>query len=437
MKVSIRTNKLKKGNSYTVFIDYGIVNGSRKREPLETFSKKIDAEKYKAKVQTEINSSSFIQIPNITFSEAIDEWMKNYVSNNCEPNTASGYKLINEKYLKPCLGHIPLKVISSVQGIDIINDYYNYLRFDLSKEFEKTKTGKKRQKKNLTYSSVEHHKAQISGILTYFMNSKRISRNICLNTTIPKTEEDKMKDTVIDNIEDVGDDELYEDKEFITPAQAIQVLNLFMNTCMMVPVCLATFMSLRRSEIAGILKNKVDKENMRLTINASRVRCGKQTIYKKRNKNKSSTRNIYIPKIMLNILEQDEKRQQKNKEIYGNNYIESKFLCVMDDGRPIRVDYISVKFKQVFDKFIEEETKKAKEKGNEFDFPYITLHKLRHLNISSLLAHGAYLTDVKDNAGHSDIGTTLHYTHNYTEGKKEIADKIDEIYTPLLDFKIS
>ena len=431
MKVSIRTNKLKKGKSYTVFIDYGIVNGSRKREPLETFNKKPDAENYKAKVQTEINNNTFINIPDITFSEAIDEWMENYVSNNCEPNTASGYKIINEKYLKPCLGHIPLKIISSTKGIDIINDYYKYLRFDLSNEFETTKTGKKKQKKNLSYSSIEHHKAQISGIFTYFMNNKKISRNICLNTVIPKTEEEKMRDTVIDNIEDFEDEELYEDEEFITPEQAIQVLNLFMNTCMMVPVCLATFMSLRRSEIAGLLKNKVDKEHMKLTINASRVRCGKQTIYKKRNKNKTSTRNLYIPKIMLNVLETDEKRQHKNREIFGEKYIESKFLCVMDDGKPIRVDYITVKFKQVFDKFITEQTEIAKQKGEKFNFPYITLHKLRHLNISALLANGAYLTDVRDSAGHSDIETTMHYTHNYTEGKKEIADKVDEIYTPL------
>jgi len=241
MKVSIRTNKLKKGKSYTVFIDYGIVNGKRKREPLETFIKKPDAENYKAKVQTEINNNTFINIPDITFSEAIDEWMENYVSNNCEPNTAAGYKLINEKYLKPCLGHIPFKIISSTKGIDIINDYYKYLRFDLSNEFETTKTGKKKQKKNLSYSSIEHHKAQISGIFTYFMNNKKISRNICLNTVIPKTEEEKMRDTVVDNIEDFEDDELYEDEEFITPEQAIQVLNLFMNTCMMVPVCLATW----------------------------------------------------------------------------------------------------------------------------------------------------------------------------------------------------
>ncbi len=431
MKVSIRTNKLKKGNSYTVFIDYGIINGSRKRKPLETFAKKIDAENYKAKVQTEINNNTFIDIPDITFSEAIDEWMENYVAINCELNTEFGYKVINEKYLRPCLGHIPFKIISSTNGIDIINEYYRYLHFDLSKETYKTKSGEIKNKINLSYSTIEHHKAQISGIFTYFMNNKKLSRNICLNTTIPKTKEESMKDVIIDDVENFVDEDLYEDEEFITPEQAVQVLNLYMNTCMMVPVCLAAFMSLRRSEIAGILKNKVNKEKMKLTINASRVRCGKTTIYKKRNKNKTSTRNLYIPQIMLKILELDEKRQQKNKEIYGDKYIDSNFLCVMDDGSPIRVDYISVKFKQVFDKFIAEETEKAKEKGEEFKFPYVTVHKLRHLNISALLAYGAVITDVKDSAGHSSLQTTMHYTHNYTEGKKEIANKVDEIYTPL------
>lgn len=115
MKVSIRKNKLKKGYSYTVFLDYGIVNGSRKRTPLETFSRSADAEKYKTKIQSQIDNNTFIDVPDITFSEAIDEWMKNYVENNCEPNTYESYKTINEKYLKPCLGHIPFKIISSPQ----------------------------------------------------------------------------------------------------------------------------------------------------------------------------------------------------------------------------------------------------------------------------------------------------------------------------------
>ena len=104
----------------------------------------------------------------------------------------------------------------------------------------------------------------------------------------------------------------------------------------------------------------------------------------------------------------------------------------MDNGQPIKVNYISTRFKNVFDKFIETEAKKAKKNNEEFHFPYITYHKLRHLNITALLKNGAELVDVKDNAGHSNIQTTLGYTHQYTHNKQEIANKIDEVFTPYI-----
>lgn len=429
MKVGIRKNKLKKGFSYTVFVDYGIVNGHRKREPLETFETKKDAENYQAEIKTQITNNTFINIPNITFSEAIDEWMENYVKNECEPNTADSYVSVNNNYLKPILGHIPFKVISSPNGIDIINDYYKYLRFELKNEFKIDKrTGKKIPKKNLSYSSIEHHKAQISGIFTYFVKNKKLENNICINTTIPKNDDERMKDTVIDDIDNFEDDELYEEKNSLTPEQAVTLLNLFINTDIILPVAFGMFLGLRRSESLGILKSKLDKENYKLYINAVRVRCGNNTIYKKRNKNKTSTRILYIPKILMNIIEINEKQQQLNKQAYGNDYIDSKFLCVMSNGQPIKPNYVSATFKKVFDKFMKEE----KSKNPNFEFPYVTLHSLRHLNITSLLESGAVVVDVQANAGHSNIDTTMHYTHPYIEGKIEIANKTDEIYEELI-----
>lgn len=429
MNVGIRKNKLKKGFSYTVFIDYGIVNGHRKRDPLETFELKKDAENYQAELKTQITNNTFIHVPDITFSEAIDEWMENYVKNECEPNTADSYVSVNNNYLKPILGHIPFKVISSPHGIDIINDYYKYLRFELQNEFKINKrTGKKIPKRNLSYSSIEHHKAQISGIFTYFVKNKKLENNICINTTIPKNDDERMKDTVIDDIDNFEDDELYEEKNSLTPEQAVTILNLFINTDIILPVAFGMFLGLRRSESLGILKSKLDKENYRLYINAVRVRCGNNTIYKKRNKNKTSTRILYIPKILMNIIEINEKQQQLNKQTYGDNYIDSKFLCVMSNGQPIKPNYVSATFKKVFEKFIKEE----KLKNPNFEFPYITLHSLRHLNITSLLESGAVVVDVQANAGHSNIDTTMHYTHPYIEGKIEIANKTDEIYADLM-----
>lgn len=420
MRARIRKNKLKKGYSYTVFMDYGFVNGERKRISLNRFDNKNDAENYRSKIQTEINNNTFIHIPDITFSQAIDEWMENYVANYCEPNTAAGYEIINNKYLKPCLGHIPLNIISSPEGIDIINDYYKYLRFGLE------------NKKTLSYSTIEHHKAQISGIFTYFMRNKKLSMNICLNTVIPKTDNEKKKDIVINDVDNYNDEDLYDDDEFITPEQAVEVLNLFINTTMMVPVFFAALMGLRRSEIAGILKSKIDVEKQQLIVKNVRVRCGGKTIFKKKTKSKKSTRIIYIPRLMIDVLDLDEKRQKNNKNLYGENYIDSKFLCVADNGAPISVDAMSREFKKIFDQYYH----KQKEQNPNFKLPYITLHKLRHLNISTLLSNGAYLTDVQANAGHSDINTTLHYNHNYNVGKKSIADKTDEIYTPLFKKKM-
>lgn len=428
MKASIRKNKLKKGFSYTVFVDYGNVNNKRKREPLETFQTKRAAESYQAKVQSEIDNNTFINTPDITFAEAIDEWMLNYVTINCEPNTKESYESINTNYLKPILGHIPLKIIGNVSGIQIINNYFHFLRFELSQ----SKNKKGNYRKTLSYSSVEHHKAQISGILSYFVRCGKLSSNPCLQTTIPKTEEEKMHDVVIDDIDNFENFDLYEDENFITPEQAIQIINLFMNTDMMLPVCLAAFLGLRRSEIAGLLKNKIDKENKRIMIQAVRVRCGNRTIYKNKNKNKKSTRFLYLPRIMLSIIEFDEKRQEKNKLLYGDKYVNSKFLCVKDNGQPLQINYISKEFKRVFDNFINKESAKAQKEGRKFDFPYVTLHKLRHLNITALISSGASLKDVQDSVGHSNIETTMIYTHSYTEGKKEIADKTDEIYTKFL-----
>lgn len=430
MKAGIRINTLKNGSSYTVFVDYGIVNGHRKREPLETFSKKTDAEKYKNKVQSQIDNNTFINIPDITFSEAIDEWMDNYVANNCELNTAESYKMNNNKYLKPLLGHIPLKIIGGVSGIDIINNYYKYLRFELD---GKTDSRTNQKLKNLSYSSIKHHKAQISGIFTYFVKCKKLSLNVCLNTTIPKNEKEKMLDTVIDDIENYEDDiDTFDDKEFITPEQAINVLNLFINTSMMLPVAFAMFLGLRRSEVCGILKSNLDKENRTILINSTRVKCGNKVIYKKRNKNKSSTRFLYLPKLLIDIINIDEKRQEKNRLIYAEQYCESKFLCVNDIGKPISIDFISHKFTNTLNEYIEKETQKAQENNTDFFFPKITYHSLRHLNITALLKSGVELVDVKDNAGHSDIKTTLGYTHQYTKNKRNVANKIDKVFTPYI-----
>lgn len=414
MKAGIRKRKRKTGYHYTVYVDYGIVNNHRKIDYLKTFDNKPIAEKYKNEIQSQIDNNMFIHTSNINFSQAIDEWMENYVKNECEPNTYENYKVINEAYLKPYLGHYPLSVIGGFTGIDIINDYFYFLRYE-------------QIKKNLSYSSVKHHKAQISGVLSYFLKNKKLKTNICINTIIPK---DNKKDIVITNNDliDENDFEVLEDKKILTPEQAVIILNLFMNEAILPVVAFAMFLGLRRSESLGILKSKINKKERKVIINAVAVRSGTKNIFKKKNKNKTSTRELYLPEILLTILDLYEERQKVNKQIFKEKYIESKFLCVMDNGIPIKPNYASDRFKKILDDFIAAE----KSKNKDFKFPHVTLHTLRHFDITALLEHGAYIQDVQAAAGHAHITTTNHYTHNYITNKKQIADKTDEIFKDLI-----
>lgn len=151
--------------------------------------------------------------------------------------------------------------------------------------------------------------------------------------------------------------------------------------------------------------------------------------FKKKNKSKTSRRAFYIPDILMKIIELDNQRKEINKKIYGTKYFVSDFLCTLDDGTPLKPDYLSRNFTKKIDEYI----KLEKIKDPDFSFPRITLHELRHFNISLLLENGINLVDVKDVAGHSDIETTMIYTHIYNKNKHQIADKVDEIFQPLLN----
>lgn len=256
--VTIRKRKKKKGFSYQLIIDYS--NNHSNIEYI-TFSSYEDAKTMKAELELQFKQGYYIKPCKYTFAEVIDKWEKGYVNSNCDDDTNYGYSLISKKYLKPILGHIPVQNIT----VEILDNYFKYIRID--------KDGP-----HLSYQTAKNHKTNISGVLTYAVKNRFIKDNVCKYVSIPKTEEEKAED-YIDDISDIDDiDDLYTQKrQAITPEQAITVLNLFKDSCLLLPVSLAMFLNLRRSEICAILKQKINKEKKILLINATVVRGKKRT----------------------------------------------------------------------------------------------------------------------------------------------------------------
>ena len=86
--------------------------------------------------------------------------------------------------------------------------------------------------------------------------------------------------------------------------------------------------------------------------------------------------------------------QKKNREIFGNAYVESDYVFTWADGHPYTPDYLSRKFKRIISK-------------SEILDKRLHLHDLRVSCVSILINKGVNVKDVQKWVGHEDIQTTM------------------------------
>lgn len=161
---------------------------------------------------------------------------------------------------------------------------------------------------------------------------------------------------------------------------------------------------IRRAVIA-IDSDEFDEEDIIEIISSSLV-C-------KRLKNDSSRRNITMPTVCFDYLNEYRKDQ-------------------IGMGLPAREeDYIFQNVRRNLCS-VWNPTNLTKEWANfisNFNLKKITIHDIRHSHATDLLSMGVPISDVSRRLGHSDVATTLKiYTHSNMEQDKLIAQKLEERY---------
>ena len=165
-----------------------------------------------------------------------------------------------------------------------------------------------------------------------------------------------------------------------------------------IPVILAAYYGLRRSEAVGLMWSDIDFENKRIYIRnkASEVKKdGRlQTVITDEMKTESSKRALpllpEVEKILLEHREMQEEYRRLYRRDYSKQYLD--MVCVDPLGNLIRPNYISERF-----------PKMLKKNG----LPRIRFHDLRHSCASMLIAHKAGMKQVQMWMGHSSITTTV------------------------------
>ena len=197
--------------------------------------------------------------------------------------------------------------------------------------------------------------------------------------------------------------------KFYTPEQLGVLLAKAVGTRLELPMFICAYLGLRRGELCGLRWSDVDLEHQTITIENTRTQAGKKEI-EKGTKAASSTRTLYLPDTLCDMLKAAKEHQQACRATYKNTVI------VMEDGRPFRPNYLS----ELFGKFLADN-----------DLPKIVLHELRHTFASLSNQAGIPAYNIGKALGHSTPATTPKiYTHlldqthtRAVEGVAAIADE--------------
>ena len=178
----------------------------------------------------------------------------------------------------------------------------------------------------------------------------------------------------------------------LTAQEAQEVISAFEGHNLYLPVILALYYGLRRSEVLGLKWSAIDFERNTLTIRHTVVK--NLTIEAKDSTKTSTSRRTFqlLPEVGALLREARERKPPQ-----------SEYICVWEDGRLMRPDYVTKAFQKVL---------------QAHGLPKMRFHDLRHSTASILFDKGWALEDVKNWLGHADIETTSNIYLHYGSARK-------------------
>lgn len=300
---------------------------------------------------------------NITLAQWLHLWMDQVVTPNRAPTTIYGYQNIVEKHIIPALGGVRLRALQP----SLISSYYRWLAAE----------------KGLSHNTIHKHHVLLHTSLQYAFRQGLLPANPIERVTPPS--------------QTLGAPQYY------TPGQLSRLLSAVEGHPLELPVKLACYLGLRRSEILGLRWRDVDLQTGILSIRRARTTIGHKVV-EKQPKTSGSFRALSIQSLdeLLLLL----RKLRVRREEAGIPCGPEDFLVLNTLGHPYHPNVLSAAFSD----FIEDR-----------GLPPITLHGLRHTFASMASNARVPLYQISQALGHSSPTTTQRiYTHLFDPTHGEV-----------------
>ena len=318
------------------------------------------------------NIGGYQEPTKILFCDFIRDWIE-MSRTRLQATTYVGYIDILNKHIYPYFQNTKLQLKEVTP--DAIQRYYSA-----------------KDEEGLSPNTVIKHHAILRSILKYAVKTRQLKENPCDYVDRPKTKKY------------TGD--------YYNATEIKQLIEVSKGTLLEVPVFIAAYFGLRRSEVLGVRWSAIDFTNGLLTICHKVVRIAKDGKVVKfasdKLKTESSRRVLPLDDNLLNFFSIVKARQERNREVCGNAYNEEyeDYVCVNDAGELLNPDYVS----GMFGKMIKRHGLKP-----------IRYHDLRHSCASLLLQLGYSMKSIQEWLGHSNYQTTANlYSHIDPQNKRDM-----------------
>ena len=417
-KVSIQ----KRGKVYQYKFEISSIDGKRKFINKSGFKTKAEAEKEGIIAYNEYINTGHKFVPNnMSYSDYLDYWIKEYCEINLQYNTIQAYKNIIKNHVKPKLGFYQLSQLTTSCIQEFINRLYVEKGF--SKNFMKNIL--KVLKGSLEYAT------DVVGF---------IKANPARKVILPKYE-NKEKDPA----------HIFSKDEINT------ILDRFRkNNCMYYAILTAYYTGLRVSEVFALTWDDIDFEKKTITINKNIVKKNQNGGTKKRHisgnsitvwyfgpcKTESSYRTIDIGDTLLNALKEYKEEQVQNEKDYGDSYMKHYLKKVVNPynnkeetkiiNAYAEIDVALPKVNLVFLKnngvFEGTDTCKYPFKVIHYELGLnCRFHDFRDTHATRLIESGADIKAVSKRLGHKNINITYDiYVRVTSKMKSDVVDRFEE-----------
>lgn len=259
-------------------------------------------------------------------------------------------------------------------------DIYNYIEYLFGE--------------GLKPNTVKHHRSILSCIFTRAVEQELFEYNF------------------INNLKPIKSDHYI--GNFYKHEKLLHLFEVTENTTIRLEVIIAAVYGLRREEVLGLKWDCIDFTRKTITIKHTvqrfKINGKTQFVFKNKTKSQSSYRTLPLFDFIEVLLKEYKAMYAEYKKIFGNTYCNKykDYVCLMPNGELMKPGYLS----HTFSKLLEDNELKR-----------IRLHDLRHSCATLLVQNKVPIKDIQIWLGHSNIQTTMIYTH-LDETNKEVSAQV-------------